>query len=396
MLVWFFGGGLQYGYPAEMEFDGERLARRGIVVVSVNYRIGVLGYMAHPQLTREQPEAPANFGSLDQQAGLRWVKRNIAGFGGDPDNVTIAGQSAGGGSVLSQISCKQNTGLFHRAVVMSAMIRDPYGVREVGRPEPLAEAEQNGVAFLRFIGAGSLEEARAMDAVFIRDRYAEYMRQCRPMFTVLDGRFCTGDPLAQYLSGDCVNVPMLAGNTADEFPNGLPAGDEASLADAAGACFGADAGRYLGFEESHVRGEAGFGTVNGIGLTIRGVFERKARQGGKNYYYCFDADIPGWDHPGTFHSVDLWFFFETLAKCWRPFVGRHYDLSRQMCNYWANFIRCGDPNGADADGTPMPEWGPYTSESPCVMTFTGEGPVSAVVPPSPFERFLIDRVVDRI
>ena len=298
--------------------------------------------------------------------------------------------------MLSQISCKQNTGLFHRAVVMSAMIRDPYGVREVGRPEPLAEAEQNGVAFLRFIGAGSLEEARAMDAVFIRDRYAEYMRQYRPMFTVLDGRFCIGDPLAQYLSGDCVDVPMLAGNTADEFPNGLPAGDEASLADAAGACFGADAGRYLGFEESHVRGEAGFGTVNGIGLTVRGVFERKARQGGKNYYYCFDADIPGWAHPGTFHSVDLWFFFETLAKCWRPFVGRHYDLSRQMCNYWANFIRCGDPNGADADGTPMPEWGPYTSESPCVMTFTGEGPVSAVVPPSPFERFLIDRVVDRI
>jgi para-nitrobenzyl esterase len=94
--------------------------------------------------------------------------------------------------------------------------------------------------------------------------------------------------------------------------------------------------------------------------------------------------------------VDLWFFFETLAKCWRPFVGRHYDLSRQMCNYWVNFIRCGDPNGADADGTPMPKWGPYTSESPCVMTFAGEGPVSAVVPPSPFERFLIDRVVDRI
>jgi para-nitrobenzyl esterase len=278
---------------------------------------------------------------------------------------------------------------------MSAMIRDPYGGREVGRPEPLADAEKNGEAFLRFIGANNLEEARAMDAVFIRDRYAEYMRQYRPMFTVLDGQFCTGDPLAQYLSGDCVDVPMLAGNTADEFPNGLAAEDEASLQEAAG-CLGTDAQRFLGFEESHVRGEAGFGTVNGIGLTVRGMFERKARQGMKNYYYRFDADIPGWDHPGTFHSVDLWFFFETLAKCWRPFVGRHYDLARQMCNYWANFIRCGDPNGADADGTPMPAWRPYAREAPCVMTFTGDGPRVTDERPTPFERFLIDRVVDRI
>ena len=235
-----------------------------------------------------------------------------------------------------------------------------------------------------------------MDAAFIRDCYAEYMQKYRPMFTVLDGRFCAGDPLAQYLCGDCVNVPMMAGNTADEFPNGLAAGNEASLADAAGTCFGADAGRYLGFDESHISGEAGFGTVNGIGLTLRGVFERKARQGMKNYYYCFDADIPGWDHPGTFHSVDLWFFFETLAKCWRPFVGRHYDLSRQMCNYWANFIRCGDPNGKDADGAPMPRWRPYSAEAPCVMTFAGDGPASADEPPTPFQRFLIDRVVDKI
>jgi len=396
VLVWFFGGGLQYGYPAEMEFDGERLARRGIVVVSVNYRIGVLGYMAHPQLTHQQPDAPANFGSLDQQAGLRWVQRNIAAFGGDPENVTIAGQSAGGGSVLSQIGCKQNVGLFHRAVVMSAMIRDPYGGREVGRPEPLAEAEQNGEAFLRFIGAKDLEAARAMDATFIRDRYAEYMQKYRPMFTVQDGRFCTGDPLARYLSGDCVDVPMMAGNTADEFPNALAAADEAALPEAAARAFGDEARQFLTLPESRVQGEAGFGTVNGIGLTVRGVFERKAKQGMKNYYYRFDADIPGWDHPGTFHSVDLWFFFETLAKCWRPFVGRHYDLARQMCNYWANFIRCGDPNGNDADGAPMPDWRPYSDEAPCVMTFTGQGPKSADEQTTPFERFLIDRVVDRI
>ena len=115
VLVWFFGGGLQCGYPAEMEFDGERIARRGVVVVTVNYRVNVFGFLAHPQLTEEQPDAPTNFGSLDQQAALRWVQRNIAFFGGDPGNVTIAGQSAGGGSVMSQMACMDNEGLFHRA-----------------------------------------------------------------------------------------------------------------------------------------------------------------------------------------------------------------------------------------------------------------------------------------
>ena len=140
VLVWFFGGGLQCGYPAEMEFDGERLARRGIVVVSVNYRVNVFGYLAHPDLTAQQPEAPSNFGSLDQQAGLRWVARNIAAFGGDPGNVTIAGQSAGGGSVLSQMSCKDNEGLFQKAIIMSAMIRSPYRKGGIGDPEKLDSA----------------------------------------------------------------------------------------------------------------------------------------------------------------------------------------------------------------------------------------------------------------
>ena len=91
------------------------------------------------------------------------------------------------------------------------------------------------------------------------------------------------------------------------------------------------------------------------------------------YYYCFDPDIPGDDNPGTFHSVELWFFFQTLAKCWRPFVGRHYDLARQMCNYWSNFVKTGDPNGCDADKTKMPEWKPYTKDCTCSMIFTSDG-----------------------
>jgi para-nitrobenzyl esterase len=87
------------------------------------------------------------------------------------------------------------------------------------------------------------------------------------------------------------------------------------------------------------------------------------------YYWVFNPEIPGWDNPGSFHSSDLWFFFETLAKCWRPFIGKHYDLARKMCNYWSNFIRSGDPNGKDADGSDMPLWRPFTEDDPSRIWF---------------------------
>ncbi len=90
----------------------------------------------------------------------------------------------------------------------------------------------------------------------------------------------------------------------------------------------------------------------------------------KNYFYKFDVPIPGWDHPGKFHSVDLWFFFETLAKCWRPFTGVHYDVARQICDYMCNFIKCGDPNGKDLNGQPLPQWEPFASDKENFMEFT--------------------------
>ena len=371
VLVWFFGGAFQWGYPSEMEFDGERLARRGVIVVSVNYRLNVFGFLAHPQLTREQPEAPANFGNLDQQAGLQWVIRNIAAFGGDPENITIAGQSAGGGSVLSQMACPDNKGLFQRAVIMSAMIRNPYEVKSIGMPEPLMEAEFNGQNFFDFLGVSDLEGARALDAFYIRDKYAEYVRQSPRMATVLDGRFCIGDPIQLFLEGNCADVDVMAGNTQDEFP-GLLKKDPADESDVS---------RW-----------------NGIEYTIRSIFGRRSEQGigRRQYYYKFDTDIPGWDAPGTFHSSDLWFFFETLAKCWRPFTGHHYDLARQMCNYWCNFIRTGDPNGKDCDGTELPYWGTYTAESPCQMIFGTEGVKTEIQYLIPEQQAVMELICDSL
>ncbi|HPJ01313.1 MAG TPA: carboxylesterase family protein [Candidatus Limiplasma sp.] len=160
VFVWYFGGGLQVGATTEMEFDGERIARRGAVVVTINYRLNVFGFLAHPELTQRSPQSPTNFGFLDQQFGTQWVKRNIAAFGGDPDNITIGGQSAGGMSVSAQIAHPQNEGLFRRAAIISGLFAPAY-------PDmfslcvPLHEAEQRGERFFReALGVQTLDEAR--------------------------------------------------------------------------------------------------------------------------------------------------------------------------------------------------------------------------------------------
>ncbi len=397
VLVWFFGGGLQCGYPAEMEFDGERIARRGIVVVTVNYRVGALGFLTHPEITEEAPDAPANFGNLDQQAGLRWVQRNIAAFGGDPAKVTIAGQSAGGGSVMSQLACPDNKGLFRNTVVMSAMIFDPYIRREIGRPELLKDAEKKGEDFFGFLGVQTLKEARGMDAVKLQRSYEKYMDSHVPFFTVQDDRFCIGDPIALYRAGKCVDTVMMAGNTGGEFLNTIDAADEAGLKEEAERLFGDKADTFLAIQESRQKTEGlGYAAASGIECTVKGTLSDIAKSGRKGYVYCFDPDIPGWDEPGTFHSSDLWFWFETLAKCWRPFVGRHYDLARQMCDYFCNFIKTGNPNGKDLNGETLPKWGAWTEETPCTMTFTGSGakPVTEALPP--LKAFLKERIMERM
>ena len=397
VLVWFFGGGLQCGYPAEMEFDGERIARRGIVVVTVNYRVGALGFLTHPEISKEQPEAPANFGNLDQQAGLRWVQRNIAAFGGDPGKVTIAGQSAGGGSVMSQLACPDNRGLFANTVVMSAMIFDPYLRREVGRPELLKDAEKKGEEFFDFLGVKTLKEARALDAVTLQRSYEKYMESHIPFFTVQDDLFCVGDPIALYRSGKCVDVTMMAGNTGGEFLNAIDARDENGLKAEAERLFGERAEAFLAIPESHTKAEGlGYAPASGIECTVKGVLGDAAKSGRKGYCYCFDPDMPGWDNPGTFHSSDLWFWFETLAKCWRPFVGRHYDLARQMCDYFCNFIKTGNPNGKDLNGEELPKWDAWSEKTPCTMNFTANGAVPETRELPPLKAFLQDRIMDRM
>ncbi len=374
VYVWYFGGALQVGHPSEMEFDGERIARRGIVVVTINYRLNAFGFLCHPEITAESPEAPANFGNLDQQAATRWVKRNIAAFGGDPNNITIGGQSAGGGSVMSQLTSPQNEGLFKRAIVQSGMFTKIYpGSPMPGYRKSLEAAEQDGVKFFEYLGVSSLAEARRLDAGYLRDK-AMTFGHWGFWHTVVDHTFSVGDPLELFLQNKRWMVPVMFGHTSSEFLS-VPACDTVEdFKRMAVELFGDDADTYLelcGVQSGNIEEMKKKAAASGIELANRIIAQANSDTGANVplYYYNFDAEIPGWDNPGTFHSVDLWFFFETLAKCWRPFVGKHYDLARQMCNYWANFIRTGDPNGIDSTGEELPRWDAITSEAPYGMLF---------------------------
>ncbi len=375
VLLWIYGGAFQWGYCAEMEMDGERLASRGIVVVSCTYRLGALGFLAHPSLTADQPSDPTNFGMLDQQAALNWVFENIAAFGGDPNNISIAGQSAGGASTMIQITCEQNFDKIKSAAIFSGIIRNPYFFDEFFIPGNIKKAEQNGKTFLEFLGVNTIEEARKLDALFIRDMYAQYRQDHLFMSPCIDDIIITDEPLHKLLTNKGAQIPLFVGNTTDEFPAFIDADSIEELEKAAKEHFGDSADEFLQIDGVREKGEMGYALTSALEPAIKGMIESKRKNGSEQpvYYYKFDATIPGDDRPGTFHSVDLWFFFETLYKAKRPYSGAHFELAHTMCDYWSNFIKSGNPNGTDCYGRLLNKWDEYSKEEPMEMIFDERG-----------------------
>lgn len=359
------GGAFQWGYPNEMEFNAENVAKRGIVVVTISYRLGIFGFLAHPELTVENPNAPTNFGLLDQQAALMWVVRNIAAFGGDPTKITITGQSAGGGSVLNQLVNKKNKPYINGAFIMSGIIRDPFKDDDVIKPISLEKAEDKGMNLFKNLGISSIDEARQMDAKELSDKYSSYRNRygmLNPKGFIapcIDGKFLTDDPYEMMLAGDYARVPIVSGNTKDEFLVNLSDENVIKKLNDAGIT-------KEDMDDANV-------WQNGLTFVehaVKGAFSQN--EDVPCYYYRFCPDIPG-DNSGCFHSVDLWFFYETLAASWRPFTGRHYDLARQMCDYMCNFVKTGNPNGMGSDMAMLPQWNPYTVAHSDEMEFTSFG-----------------------
>lgn len=329
VLVWYFGGALQWGNCAEMEFDGERIARRGIVVVSVNYRLNVFGFLTHPDMKKENPNTCYNLGHMDQLAGLRWVKENIKAFGGNSEQITIAGQSAGGGSVMALLNSQPEQNLIHGAIIESGIFFNPF---ERTYETPLEMSIKQSQDFFEFLGVKTLEEARTLPAEFIRDKNDEFGKFWG---TVIDGVFQSDTYWNNISMKKFLDIPILTGYTNNEFL---------------------------------------YDDMNIIELGVNMLYHDRRNAGytAPQYVYEFGADIPGDDNPGAFHSVDLWFFFETLTKCHRPFVGKHYDLARKMCDYWCYFIKNGNPNGHDCTGVSLKQWDAYDQEKQTVMLFYEE------------------------
>lgn len=391
VYFWIYGGGLQWGNSAEMEFDGERIARRGIVVVTINYRLNVFGFFASTEKDTDGKSVERNIGNRDQAFALKWVYENIAAFGGDPEHIVIGGQSAGGGSVLSQLNYPENRKYIKGAVVESGYFKNPY-MDHFNFPVDMAEKQSE--EFLKSLGVNNIDEAKALPWEQVRDGNDSFQKM---WFGLTGNDFTRVSVEKGILEKTFIDVPMLHGWTNNEFFGALQASSKEEFEAKAREVYGPDADRFL--ELMKVPGGAGmckddpdnskFNSVE-LGNISFTRLRKAAGMKSKSWIYEFGPYMPGGDEPGAFHSSDLWFFFETLAKCWRPFDGKYYDLSRKMCNYLCNFIKTLDPNGKDTDpeGKELPEWKNYTDETPCIMNFKTQPESETRVPDEKLEFYL--------
>lgn len=332
VMFWIHGGAFQNGFGHEIEFDGDAFAKKGVVLVTINYRLGMCGFLAHPLLTAENGgKGSGNYGLFDQLAALKWVKKNIAAFGGDPDNITVFGQSAGAGSVQSLISSPLTKGYIQRAIIQSGG-----GLGGIISTKSLADVAATGKAMWDASGMTTLEQMRACPADRFQDIMMNYMKQQKtfngmPYSPCVDGELLTASVYEAAISGQELDIPYMIGYTS---------------------------------------GDLGPDRMKKSAVDWSLLLEKQGRK--PAYVYCFSRDLPGEDlkapngspvMPGAFHSSELWYVFGTLDKCWRPMEKGDYELSERMVSYWTNFAKTGNPNGEG-----LPEWKPCTGSDNHIQT----------------------------
>jgi len=304
VLVYFYGGGYVAGDGSEPRYDCGSMAKQGIVAITVNYRLGVFGFLAHPDLTKESPNhASGNYGLMDQAAALAWVHRNIRAFGGDPSRVTIAGESAGSFSVSAQMASPLSRGLIAGAIGESGSLLGD-------KTKPLAEAEQSGVAFANSCGASNIADLRAMSAEKVQDAAKTFSNYRFPV--TVDGYFFPKPPVEIYQSGEQVEE-VATDLASDKFI------------------------AYSTWRWSDVQ----------------------ARTGGKPVYRYLFGDF----HPATkparqpTHSAEIEYALGNLplnkVYSWTPV---DENISSTMQGYFVNFIKSGNPNGKSVSMAALPQW----------------------------------------
>jgi para-nitrobenzyl esterase len=349
VLVYIHGGAYTGGSGDVAVYDGEALAARGVVVVTFNYRLGVFGFLAHSELTRESAHgASGNYGLLDQLAALGWVQRNIAAFGGDPGNITVAGQSAGAGSVHLLTASPLARGLFQRAIAQSGAWD-----RRQRWPER-ADAEARGSELAR---GRSLAELRALPAEALRDEALASHLAFRP---IVDGWVVPDQVVNVYSRGQHLDVPLLTGLNADEgsFQDSYGTLDTQAFRELVEKRFPKQASALVAHyaptsdTDSHER-QKQFFRDEGL-ATLHAWRQLRAEHGAApDYAYFFERAIPWPEQPRyqAFHSAELPYTFDNLALLQRPWEATDRQLAALMASYWTNFMRGGDPNGEG-----LPPW----------------------------------------
>jgi para-nitrobenzyl esterase len=380
VMVYVFGGGFQNGDGSEPRYDGESMARRGMVAVSINYRTNIFGFFVHPELTKESPHhAAGNYGLLDQVAALQWVQKNIAAFGGDPNRVTVAGESAGSISVSALMASPLSKTLMAGAIGESgAMISSL-------PPQPLEAAEQNGVKFGTAVGANSLAALRAMSAEQIQEALPK--AQGIRFGASLDGYFLPKSLAEIFEAGEQARIPLLAGSNTQEQAARSVLGDgeptPENLANAIKRFYGEKADAVLKAYAATTKDEVyeaatHLASARFISHSTWKWTELQAKTGGKPVYRYLYArprpaylGMPGEAAPaagrgaapagprGAVHSAEIQYAMGNLdldkRYTWEP---ADYTVSKTMQAYFVNFIKTGNPNGPG-----LPEWPAYSASS---------------------------------
>jgi len=385
VLVWIYGGGFSFGSTAEPVYSGEKLAKKGVVFVSIAYRVGQLGFLAHPELSAENPnKVSGNYGLLDMIAGLEWIQKNIAAFGGDPNKVTIFGESAGGIAVSMLCASPLAKGLFHGAISQSGGSFGP--TRSTTYPgenmKTLKQAEADGVAYAQRVGASSIAELRKVAA----DKLPLGMGMGGG-WPITDGYVIPDDQYKLYEAGKFNDTPILVGYNSDEgasfsrerTPEEYIAGVQkryGKFADALVKAYPPSANAVPKSARDLAR-DAAFGWQTWSWARLQ------AKHGkSKAYYYYFDQhpdypkDSPRYGY-GSPHGQDVAYVFMHLNPQDSLTTKSDLALSEIMGTYWTNFAKYGHPNGKG-----VPKWAAFSDKNPNVMYLKGSKPFMDKVPSS--------------
>jgi para-nitrobenzyl esterase len=374
VFVWIYGGALWGGMAHDPLYDGTRMAERGVIVVTINYRLGVIGWLAHPGLSAESPQRlSGNYGLLDQIAALRWVKANIGAFGGDASNVTIAGESAGGLSVMYLMTSPEAQGLFHKAIAESAYMISTPELKHARYGSP--SAEDIGARMAAALQAPNIAALRAMDAEALTA--ASPAAGFQP-FGAVDGHFLPKQLVDVFDAGEQAHVPLLAGFNAGEIRSlrilaPQPVANASVYEKEIRSRYGDLADEFLRLYPGADMNESILANTRDAlyGWTAERLVRKQTAISQPSYLYFFDHGYPAADNANlhAFHASELPYVFGTRDRTppnWPqvPATAQETALSDAMIDYWTSFARSGKPQAAK-----QPDWPAYGTDS-AYMDFT--------------------------